>query len=92
MPISFTTDVWASMGQKDQAKERKQRFQGFQVNETLMAATGRKDSLFMHCLPAERDVETTDAVIESKASIVFDEAENRMHAQNAILLKVCGLG
>ena len=83
------TDVWASMGQKDQAAERKQRFQGFQVNSTLMAATGRQ-SLFMHCLPAERDVETTDAVLESNASIVFDEAENRMHAQNAILLKICG--
>ena len=54
-----------------------------------MAATG-KSSLFMHCLPAERGVETTDSVIESKASIVFDEAENRMHAQNAILLKICG--
>ena len=64
-------------------------FQSFQVNEALMAATG-KDSLFMHCLPAERDVETTDGVLESKASIVFDEAENRMHMQNAILLKICG--
>jgi ornithine carbamoyltransferase len=83
------TDVWASMGQKDQAKERKKRFQGFQVNEALMAATG-KESLFMHCLPAERGVETTDGVLESKTSIIFDEAENRMHAQNAILLKICG--
>lgn len=55
----------------------------------IMAATG-KESLFMHCLPAERGVETTDSVIESKRSIIFDEAENRMHAQNAILLKVCG--
>jgi ornithine carbamoyltransferase len=83
------TDVWASMGQKNQAAERKKRFQGFQVNEALMAATG-KDSLFMHCLPAERGVETTDSVLESKASIIFDEAENRMHAQNAILLRICG--
>ncbi len=83
------TDVWASMGQKDQAEERKKRFHGFQVNESLMAATG-KDSLFMHCLPAERGVETTDGVLESNASIIFDEAENRMHAQNAILLKICG--
>ena len=83
------TDVWASMGQKDQAEARKSLFQGFQVNEALMAATG-KNSLFMHCLPAERDVETTDGVLESKASIVFDEAENRMHMQNAILLKICG--
>ena len=83
------TDVWASMGQKDQAEERKARFAGFQVDDALMAATGKK-SLFMHCLPAERGVETTDSVIESEASIVFDEAENRMHAQNAILLKICG--
>ena len=83
------TDVWASMGKKDEAEERKVRFQGFQVNEALMAATG-KDSLFMHCLPAERGVETTESVMESKASIVFDEAENRMHVQNAILLKICG--
>jgi ornithine carbamoyltransferase len=83
------TDVWASMGQKDQAEDRKKRFQGFQVNEALMAATG-KASLFMHCLPAERGVETTDGVLESKASIIFDEAENRLHAQNAILLKICG--
>jgi ornithine carbamoyltransferase len=83
------TDVWASMGQKDEAEERKARFTGFQVNDQLMAATG-KESLFMHCLPAERGVETTDSVLESKASIIFDEAENRMHAQNAILLKICG--
>ena len=83
------TDVWASMGQKDQAEERKKRFKGFQVDEAMMAATG-KNSLFMHCLPAERGVETTDAVMESGSSIVFDEAENRMHAQNAILLKICG--
>jgi ornithine carbamoyltransferase len=83
------TDVWASMGQKNEAETRKARFQGFQVNDELMAATG-KASLFMHCLPAERGVETTDAVLESEASIVFDEAENRMHAQNAILLKICG--
>jgi ornithine carbamoyltransferase len=83
------TDVWASMGQKDEAEKRKARFQGFQVNDELMAATG-KASLFMHCLPAERGVETTDSVLESKASIIFDQAENRMHAQNAILLKLCG--
>lgn len=83
------TDVWASMGQKEEADKRKIEFQGFQVNDELMAATGKK-SLFMHCLPVERDVETTDSVVESPVSIVFDEAENRMHAQNAILLKLCG--
>ncbi len=85
------TDVWASMGQKEEFEDRYKRFQGFQVNDNLMAATG-KETLFMHCLPAERDVEVTDSVMESKASIVFDEAENRMHAQNAIMLKVMGVG
>ncbi len=84
------TDVWASMGQKDERDERIKRFQGFQVNDDLMAATG-KDTYFMHCLPAERGVETTDSVLESKNSIVFDEAENRMHAQNAIMLKIMGI-
>ncbi len=83
------TDVWASMGQKDEAKERKKLFKGFQVNSAIMAATG-KDSYFMHCLPAERGVETTDAVLESNNSIIFDEAENRMHVQNAIMLKIAG--
>lgn len=82
------TDVWASMGQKDQAAKRKELFQGFQVNDELLAATG-KQTLFMHCLPAERGVETTDSVMESPASIVFDQAENRMHAQNAIMMKIC---
>ncbi len=83
------TDVWASMGQKDQAEKRKEQFQAFQVNDALMAAAGHK-ALFMHCLPAERGVETTDSVLESPASIVFDEAENRMHAQNALMMKICG--
>jgi ornithine carbamoyltransferase len=81
------TDVWASMGRKEEAAQRRIDFRGFQVDESLMEATG-KDSLFMHCLPVERGTETTDAVVESGASIVFDEAENRMHAQNAILLKL----
>ncbi len=83
------TDVWASMGQKHEAEERAARFVGFQVNSRLMAAAGQ-DALFMHCLPAERGVETTDAVMESAASIVFDQAENRMYTQNAIMLKVTG--
>ena len=83
------TDVWASMGQKEEAEQRKVQFQGFRVDDELMAATG-KESFFMHCLPVERGIETTDAVVESKASIVFDEAENRMHAQNAVLLKLFG--
>ncbi len=83
------TDVWASMGQKHELKERIKRFAGFQVNTDLMAKA-KKTALFLHCLPAQRDIEVTDAVLESKASVIFDEAENRMHAQNALLLKITG--
>ncbi|GIR27862.1 MAG: ornithine carbamoyltransferase [Methanobacteriota archaeon] len=79
------TDVWASMGQKEEAEERERAFKNFQVNEKLMSLTG-KDTLFMHCLPAERDREVTDRVMESDNSIVFDQAENRMHVQNAIMI------
>ena len=79
------TDVWASMGQKEEAEERERAFKNFQVNEKLMSLTG-KDTLFMHCLPAERDREVTDGVMESDNSIVFDQAENRMHVQNAIMI------
>ena len=78
------TDVWASMGQKDEAEAREKVFAPYQVNSTLMAATGR-ETLFMHCLPAERGREVTDAVMEADYSIVFDQAENRMHVQNAIM-------
>ena len=85
------TDVWASMGQKHEIEERKKHFHGYQVNDELMNSTG-KDTLFLHCLPAERGLEVTDSVIESEASVVFDEAENRMHVQNAILLKLTGKG
>ena len=79
------TDVWASMGQKEEAEEREKIFAPFQVNRTLIEST-RKDTLFMHCLPAERGREVTDSVMESSNSIVFDQAENRMHAQNAIMV------
>ena len=79
------TDVWASMGQKDEAAARRERFKGFQVNEEMMKQAGPQ-AWFQHCLPAERGVETTDAVVEGKRSVVFQEAENRMHAQCAVLL------
>ncbi len=79
------TDVWASMGQKEEAEEREKLFAHFQVNSGMIARTG-KDTLFMHCLPAERDRETTDEVMEADYSIVFDQAENRLHAQNAIMV------
>jgi ornithine carbamoyltransferase len=78
------TDVWASMGQKDEAAEREKLFNSFQVNEDLIEKSGKK-TLFMHCLPAERGKEVTDGVMEADYSIVFDQAENRMHVQNAIM-------
>ena len=81
------TDVWASMGQKDEAEEREKVFQPFQVNSELINNTGKK-TLFMHCLPAERGREVTDEVVEAKYSIVFDQAENRLHMQNAIMVKL----
>ena len=81
------TDVWASMGQKEEAEKRRRDFEGFQVNKKLMAATG-KQTLFMHCLPAERGIEVTDEVCDADCSIIFDEAENRMFAQNAIMVKI----
>lgn len=84
------SDVWASMGQKEEAAHRRQVFQGFQVDENLMKLAGPK-AYFMHCLPAERGVEVTDGVIEAPNSIVFPQAENRMHAQNAIMLHALGL-
>ena len=79
------TDVWASMGQKDEVKKREKIFSDYQVNESLMDSTG-KNTLFMHCLPAERGREVTDGVMEASYSVVFDEAENRLHAQNAIMV------
>jgi len=79
------TDVWASMGQKEETEEREKIFSDYQVNEALMESAG-KDTFFMHCLPAERDREVTDGVMEANYSIVFDEAENRMHTQNAIMV------
>ncbi len=83
------TDVWASMGQEEEASERKKIFSPFQVNSDLMkmAAPG---ALFMHCLPAHRGDEVTDEVIDSPISVVFDEAENRLHVQKAILLLLLG--
>jgi len=83
------TDVWASMGQKDETEMREKIFQPFQVNGYLMAATG-KNTLFMHCLPAERGREVTDEVIEADYSIVFEQAENRLHVQNAIMVTLAG--
>jgi ornithine carbamoyltransferase len=78
------TDVWASMGQESEADERKAKFAGFQVNGALMAKAN-PDALFMHCLPAHRGEEVTDEVADSANSVIFEEAENRLHAQKAVL-------
>ena len=79
------TDVWTSMGQEREAARRKKAFQPFQVNEELLALA-RPDAIFMHCLPARRGEEVTDEVMECGRSAIFDQAENRLHAQKALLL------
>lgn len=79
------TDVWASMGQEAEAEERKRLFAPYQVNAALMAAAG-SEAIFMHCLPAKRGLEVTDDVVEMPRSVVFDQAENRLHVQKALLL------
>lgn len=83
-------DVWASMGQKEEAEERGRAFEGFQVNEELMRRTG--GGKFLHCLPAERGRECTEEVLEAEYSHVFQQAENRLHAQVAIVLACMGVG
>lgn len=83
------TDVWASMGQESQAVERRGIFQPYQVNDQLMGEA-RANAIFMHCLPAKRNQEVTESVMESKQSVVFDQAENRLHAQKALLLMLLG--
>lgn len=79
------TDVWASMGQETEKDERQRTFMPYQVNSALMASA-KPDAIFMHCLPAHRGKEVTDEVIDSAQSVVYDQAENRLHAQKAILL------
>lgn len=81
------TDVWTSMGWEEEAKIRLKDFQGYQVNEELVSYA-KDDFIFMHCLPAKRGEEVTDAIMDGKHSVVFDEAENRLHAQKAILAAV----
>jgi len=83
------TDAWASMGQEDEAEARAVVFRPYQVNAALMRSAGAK-ALFMHCLPAHRGEEVTDEVMDSRASIVFDQAENRLHAQKALLTLLAG--
>jgi ornithine carbamoyltransferase len=83
------TDVWTSMGQEEEADHRRQVFADYQVDARLMSRASH-GALFMHCLPAHRGEEVTADVIESPASIVFDQAENRLHTQKALLLMLLG--
>ena len=83
------TDVWASMGQEGEAAERLQRFAGFQVNGELMSHA-RPSAIFLHCLPAHRGEEVSGEVIDGPASAVFDQAENRLHAQKALMVELMG--
>lgn len=84
------TDVWVSMGQEREAKKRLKDFKDFQINKKLVALAN--SPLVMHCLPAKRGLEITEDVLESGASIVFDQAENRLHVQKALLLMLLGKG
>jgi ornithine carbamoyltransferase len=79
------TDVWASMGAENEAAERRTAFADYQVDDDLFTHA-EPDAVFMHCLPAKRGEEVTDSVVESRRSVVFDQAENRLHAQKALLL------
>ena len=80
------TDVWASMGQEAEAEARKKIFAGYQINDAVMAVA-KSDAMVLHCLPAHREEEITAKVFEAHANEIFDEAENRLHAQKAVLVK-----
>ncbi len=80
------TDVWASMGQEAEAERRKKIFTGYQINADVMSVAN-EDAMVLHCLPAHRGEEITDEVLEAHANEIFDEAENRLHAQKAVLVK-----
>ncbi len=81
------TDVWASMGQESEAEKRKIAFKGYQINDEVMSAANH-DAMVMHCLPAHREEEITAKVFEAHANEIFDEAENRLHAQKAVMVKL----
>ena len=80
------TDVWCSMGEEDKAEERIRLLKPYQVNSSLMKKTGKDETIFMHCLPAVKGNEVTEEVFESPQSVVFDEAENRMHTIKAVMV------
>ena len=81
------TDVWASMGQEGEAEKRKKAFDGYQINDDLMAVA-HEDAMVLHCLPAHREEEITEKVFEGHANEIFEEAENRLHAQKAVMVKL----
>ncbi len=81
------TDVWASMGQEGEAEKRKAAFAGYQINDEIMALAN-KDAMVLHCLPAHREEEITAKVFEAHANEIFEEAENRLHAQKAVMVKL----
>ncbi|QNM07003.1 ornithine carbamoyltransferase [Qiania dongpingensis] len=84
------TDVWCSMGEEDKAAERMALLKPYQVNKALMESTGKDSTVFMHCLPAVKGNEVTEEVFESERSVVFDEAENRMHTIKAVMVATLG--
>jgi ornithine carbamoyltransferase len=83
------TDVWTSMGQEAEHEQRLEAFSRYQLNETLVGFA-KPSALVMHCLPAHRGEEITDAVLDGKRSIVLEQAENRLHAQKAVMLRLLG--
>lgn len=83
------TDVWASMGQEEEKVEREKVFKDYQINDEVMEVA-KDDAMVLHCLPAHREEEITAKVFEEHANEIFDEAENRLHAQKAVLVKLLG--
>ena len=85
------TDVWASMGQEQEAKKRAEAFAGYQINDDIMSVAA-SDAMVLHCLPAHREEEITSVVFEAHADEIFEEAENRLHAQKAVMVYLMGDG
>lgn len=83
------TDVWTSMGEEEETEQRKIAFKGYQINDEIMSVA-KSDAMVQHCLPAHREEEITEKVFEAHADEIFDEAENRLHAQKAVMVKVMG--
>ncbi len=83
------TDVWASMGMEEEAEKRRKAFKGFQINDEIMAQA-KSDAIVQHCLPAHRGEEITAEVFEKHSKEIFEEAENRLHAQKAVLVRLLG--